>query len=89
MLTSIRPHWRSTFFVQAGVGGVIFLLGLLFIEKDKTIGNRKQDNRVEWFGAFLVTGGLAILFFVLGDRTVAPRGWKTGRKHFVSLLPVF
>jgi len=46
----------------------------------------KEDKRVDWLGAVLVTGGLALLMFVLGDGTVAPHGWKTG--YVIALLIV-
>jgi hypothetical protein len=73
------------------MAALVLILGLLFIENDKAfpikIRKRKvvdlkenvdEDRRVDWLGALLVTGGLALLMFVLGDGTVAPRGWKTG-----------
>ena len=74
------------FFVQAGFSALIFILGFFFIENDRAIGRREDDRRVDWFGAFLITGGLALLMFVLGDGTVAPRGWKTGCKPPQCLL---
>lgn len=38
---------------------------------------RDKDRRVDWLGAFLVTAGLAMLLFVLGDGTVAVDAWET------------
>lgn len=36
-----------------------------------------SDRRVDWLGAFLVTAGLVLIVFVLGQGEVAPQKWAT------------
>lgn len=45
------------------------------MEPDKL--DTDADRRVDWIGATLVTVGLVLLVFVLGEGVVAPQGWKT------------
>lgn len=43
------------------------------------------DRRVDWVGAFLVTAGLVLLTFSLGDgETAQPKQWKTS--YIIALL---
>lgn len=34
-------------------------------------------KRVDWIGASLITVGLVLIMFVLGQGELAPQGWKT------------
>ena len=68
--------------MTAGLCGFVFLLGLVSIENDEV--DLSGDRRVDWFGAFLVTSGLAMLLFVLGDGAVAVNSWRTNCKSFTS-----
>lgn len=42
------------------------------------------DRRVDWIGAALVTVGLVLIVFVLGQGQIAPEGWKT--PYIIALL---
>jgi len=42
------------------------------------------DNRVDYFGSFLVTAGLTFIIFVLSDGSIAPQGWATS--YIIVLL---
>jgi len=47
------------------------------------------DRRVDWIGAFLVTSGLVLLTFSLGEGETAPNGWRTSyiiSSLFLSIL---
>jgi len=35
------------------------------------------DRRVDWIGATLVTVGLVLIVFVLGQGEIASQGWRT------------
>lgn len=38
----------------------------------------EADKRIDWLGAFLVTAGLVLIVFVLGQGESAPQQWRTG-----------
>ncbi|KAJ6614831.1 MFS general substrate transporter [Mycena sp. CBHHK59/15] len=77
-----KASWRSPFFLVTGVACLCALGGFMFIDPD--VPSTEIDKRVDWVGAFLVTGGLVLLVFVLGQGSVAPHGWKTG--YIIALL---
>ncbi|KAF8120110.1 major facilitator superfamily domain-containing protein [Boletus edulis] len=66
-------HWRSTFFLSAGLSAICVLGGLASFDAD-TIST-EVDARLDWIGAFLITSGLVLIVFVLGQAPIA--GWKT------------
>ncbi|KAL4074935.1 major facilitator superfamily domain-containing protein [Scleroderma yunnanense] len=68
-------HWRGTFFVAAGLAALTFLGGTISMEADKVDNN--TDRRVDWIGATLVTVGLVLIVFVLGEGEIASKGWNT------------
>ncbi|KAJ7250751.1 MFS general substrate transporter [Mycena rebaudengoi] len=77
-----RATWRSPFFLFAGLSALCVLGGILAIDPD--LLNTETDKRVDWIGAFLVTAGLVLLLFVLGQGQLAPRGWRTN--YIIALL---
>lgn len=68
-------HWRSTFFVAAGLCALTFLGGIVSMQRDNI--DHGVDRRVDWIGATLVTVGLVLIVFVLGQGGIASQGWKT------------
>jgi hypothetical protein len=60
---------------MAGISFLCAFGGLLLVDPD--VPSTEKDRRVDWVGAFLVTSGLILLVFVLGQGEVAPDGWKT------------
>lgn len=52
-----------------------FVGGVVSIDKDVPSG--EVDKRVDWIGAFLVTAGLVLIVFVLGEGEFAPQQWRT------------
>ncbi|KAJ7273761.1 MFS general substrate transporter [Mycena rebaudengoi] len=76
--------WRSPFFLMAGISFLCAFGGLLLVDPD--VPSTEKDRRVDWVGAFLVTSGLILLVFVLGQGEVAPDGWKT--PYIIALLIV-
>ncbi|KAI0917514.1 hypothetical protein AcW1_007305 [Taiwanofungus camphoratus] len=76
--------WRSTFYFLTGMSVLCFVGGLVSFDKD--LPSMENDRRVDWLGAFLVTSGLTLIIFVLGDGSIAPKGWKTG--YIIALLIV-
>ncbi|CAK5272002.1 unnamed protein product, partial [Mycena citricolor] len=79
-----HASWRSLFYLFAGLSALCVLGGVLAIDDD--IPSLEADKRVDWIGAFLVTAGLVLLLFVLGQGQLATRGWKT--PYIITLLLV-
>lgn len=52
-----------------------FIGGLLSIDKDTP--STEVDRRVDWLGGFLITAGLVLIVFVLGQGEIAPQQWST------------
>lgn len=68
-------HWRGTFFMAAGLSALTLIGGLLSMSPDKV--DWEADRRVDWIGAALVTAGLVLIVFVLGQGQIAPHQWRT------------
>jgi MFS family permease len=67
--------WRSPFYLLTGLIVVVLISGLFSIDAD--LPSKETDKRVDWIGAFLVTTGLVLIIFVLGQGEIAPRQWAT------------
>jgi MFS family permease len=83
---NFRQSWRSPFYFTAGLGALTFVIGLVAIDKDTHCLNPDLDRRVDWIGAALITSGLVLFTFAIGDGETAPHGWKTGCEHLDSSL---
>lgn len=70
----------------AGINAICFIVGLVTIKKD--IPTPKENRKVDWLGAFLITAALVLILFVLGDGESAPNKWATGCTFPLSLLSV-
>ncbi|KAI6099800.1 major facilitator superfamily domain-containing protein [Pisolithus sp. B1] len=68
-------HWRGTFFMAAGLSALTLIGGLVSMSPDKV--DWEADRRVDWIGAALVTAGLVLIVFVLGQGQIAPQQWRT------------
>ncbi|KAJ7738341.1 MFS general substrate transporter [Mycena metata] len=79
-----KATWRSPFFLIAGISCLCAFCGFMVIDPD--VPSTEKDKRVDWLGAFLVTAGLVLLVFVLGQGSLATNGWKTG--YIIALLIV-
>ncbi|KAI0060675.1 efflux transporter [Artomyces pyxidatus] len=79
-----KPTWRSPLYLFSGLCVLGVVLGVLCIDADEP--STEEDKRVDWIGAFLVTAGLVLIFFVLSDSPTAPRGWKTS--YIIALLVI-
>jgi hypothetical protein len=60
---------------MTGIDFLCFMGGLISFDKDKP--STETDHRVDWLGAFLVTAGLVLIVFVLGQGELAPKQWAT------------
>jgi len=89
VLVQFAPiSWRATFFLSAGLGGATALAAIFVIDAD--VLDPEQDKRVDWIAAALVTIGLVLLMFVLGEGQAAPQGWKTPYILVLLILsPIF
>jgi hypothetical protein len=77
-------HWRAIFFVFAGISTLSALGALLVIDAD--IRDPSADRRVDWIGAMLVTTGLVLFTFVLGEGESAPQQWRTPCAHYIIFI---
>ncbi|KAF9509240.1 hypothetical protein BS47DRAFT_1349492 [Hydnum rufescens UP504] len=73
-----KLSWRSAFLLNAGPGALTFVIGLLAIDPDRHHLDPNLDRRVDWIGAALITSGLVLFTFAIGDGETAVRGWRTG-----------
>ncbi|GLB41107.1 putative transporter [Lyophyllum shimeji] len=67
--------WRSSFYLEAGLTVLCLVGGIISFDPD--CPSTEPDRRVDWLGALLVTAGLVLIVFVLGQGEIAPDGWKT------------
>ncbi|EJT96768.1 MFS general substrate transporter [Dacryopinax primogenitus] len=75
IVTQYAPiSWRALFFVLAGIGGIVFVGAMIVFPKDHDFS---EDKRVDWLGALLITAGLVLLLFCLGQGEIAPQQWNT------------
>ncbi|CAK5284758.1 unnamed protein product, partial [Mycena citricolor] len=79
-----EASWRSPFYLIAGLGVLCAVGGVLIIDPD--VPSTEADRRVDWLGGFLVTAGLVLLVFVLGQGSIATDGWRTG--YIIAILVV-
>ncbi|KAK7055712.1 major facilitator superfamily domain-containing protein [Favolaschia claudopus] len=75
LVQTTRATWRSPFFLFGGMSLMCVLGGMLAVDHDEP--SAEAGKRVDWIGAFLVTAGLVLLLFVLGQGQLAPQGWRT------------
>lgn len=78
-----RPTWRSPFYFTAGLGALTFIIAFFAMDVDTHHLDPSLDRRVDWIGAFLVTSGLVLFTFAIGDGETAPQGWKTPCKDII------
>ncbi|KAK7450578.1 hypothetical protein VKT23_012887 [Stygiomarasmius scandens] len=67
--------WRAPFYLSSALTFVSLVGAIFSFDADKP--STEPDQRVDWLGAFLVTAGLVLIIFVLGQGEVAPRQWAT------------
>lgn len=76
--------WKWVFRFIAGMGVIVGIAGVVAIDTDPQKYNLHTDHSVDWPGAFLITVGLVLVTFALGE---APRtGWAT--PLVISLLVI-
>lgn len=85
VLTQLAEQkWRSTFYFNAALIFLTLVIGVTTFDKD--LPSTEPDKRVDWIGAALVTTGLVLIVFVLGQGEIAPQQWKT--PYIIALLIV-
>lgn len=76
--------WRSPYYLMAGITFLSLLCGMYCVDRDKM--STETDKRIDWLGAFIVTAGLVLIVFVLGQGELAPNKWAT--PYIIALLIV-
>ncbi|KZO89917.1 putative efflux transporter [Calocera viscosa TUFC12733] len=74
--------WRALFYVLAGVASLVLAGAIICFPNDRV--DKSADKRVDWLGAFLITAGLVLLLFCLGEGEIAPQQW--GTPYIIALL---
>jgi hypothetical protein len=76
--------------MQCGLTALTFLGGLVSIDPD--VPSTEIDKRIDWLGAILVTSGLVLIVFVLGQGEVAAQQWATpcmsGSCYIIHCIPL-
>ena len=75
LTSSCRQTLCSVFYLAAGTSALIFFSGLASFDTDTP--STETVKRVDWIGIFLITIGLVLIIFVLGQGEIAPQGWST------------
>lgn len=65
--------------MAAATSALIGVSGLISFDAD--VPSSELVKRVDWIGASLVTIGLVLIVFVLGEGEIASDGWKTPCKN--------
>ncbi|KAG2147756.1 major facilitator superfamily domain-containing protein [Suillus bovinus] len=68
-------HWRSIFYTAAATSALTAVSGLISFDAD--VPSEELVKRIDWIGASLITIGLILIIFVLGQGEIASDGWKT------------
>ncbi|KAJ3747276.1 putative efflux transporter [Lentinula detonsa] len=85
LLTELTSQsWRSPFYLVAGITVLSMTTAMVSFNPDHP--STEEDQRVDWIGASLVTTGLVLIVFVLGQGEVAPKQWST--PYIIALLIV-
>ncbi|KAK7461297.1 hypothetical protein VKT23_008476 [Stygiomarasmius scandens] len=74
--------WKASFYLNAVLAFLAIVGSIYSFEPDKP--SRESDRRVDWIGAFLITSGLVLIVFILGEGEVAPKKWATS--YIIALL---
>ncbi|KAJ7139217.1 major facilitator superfamily domain-containing protein [Mycena epipterygia] len=70
-----RYTWRTPFFFSAGLSLATMVGGAVVFDAD--VPSLDGDRRVDWLGAALVSTGLVLVVFVLGQGELAADGWAS------------
>ncbi|EAU84975.2 efflux protein [Coprinopsis cinerea okayama7 len=76
--------WRSSFYLMAGMTFLSMVCGVFCIRSDTPPVD--VDKRIDWLGALIISAGLVLIVFVLGQGEIAPNKWAT--PYIIALLIV-
>ncbi|EEB93839.1 hypothetical protein MPER_07458, partial [Moniliophthora perniciosa FA553] len=82
LIQKTSQTWRATFYLSTGLTLLSLVLGFFSIDGD--VPSTETDRRIDWPGAAIVTVGLVLIVFVLGQGEVAPQQWAN--PYIVGLL---
>lgn len=57
--------------------------GIVSFDADLPV--RRGDVHVDWLGAFLITAGLVLVIFVLGQGEIASGGWASPCTFLIAI----
>ncbi|KIP11896.1 hypothetical protein PHLGIDRAFT_124551 [Phlebiopsis gigantea 11061_1 CR5-6] len=75
ILSESSASWRTIFWLQAGLGGVLCVMGWFVLPEDEM--SHRYNMGLDWVGALLSTTGLGLLVCDLAESTATPKGWAT------------
>lgn len=56
------------------------IIGILYIDRDAH--SERNDKRLDWLGAFVITAGLVLVVFAMNSSSTAPNGWRTPCQYY-------
>ncbi|EKM51512.1 uncharacterized protein PHACADRAFT_101624, partial [Phanerochaete carnosa HHB-10118-sp] len=74
-LSESTVSWRTIFWLQAGLGAVLCMLGWFILPKDDI--TQRYSIGLDWIGAILGTTGIGMLVSDLAESTAKPKGWAS------------
>ncbi|OCH84235.1 major facilitator superfamily MFS-1 [Obba rivulosa] len=75
LLSQSPGSWRSIFWLQAGLGCALVIVGWFVLPNEETA--RRYSKGLDWIGALLSTAGFGLLTYDLAESTSTPHGWAT------------
>ncbi|KAJ7607813.1 major facilitator superfamily [Mycena polygramma] len=87
LLSQSKATWRAIFYVQAALGALFVLLGIIYLPRfsssssspnsPNSSSKRLYDKGLDWGGALLSTAGIGLLTYSLAASATAPHGFRT------------
>ncbi|WVQ70175.1 uncharacterized protein L199_008400 [Kwoniella botswanensis] len=78
----VRYTWRSIMFFLSGLSLLVLIMIIVYVPWDNS--HTEEDRRMDWVGAALIAGGLAMFLFAITDAQNSPDGWKT--PYIIAIL---
>ncbi|KXH62916.1 major facilitator superfamily transporter [Colletotrichum nymphaeae SA-01] len=79
-------NWRWYFWLGSIVLGIIAAVSFITIPRD--FGDKRQEIRMDWWGAATIVPGLLLVVYAITDSSHAPQGWASPQILVTLILGV-
>ncbi|KAK1471078.1 major facilitator superfamily transporter [Colletotrichum cuscutae] len=79
-------NWRWYFWLGSIVLGIIAAVSFITIPRD--YGDKRQEIRMDWWGAATIVPGLLLVVYAITDSSHAPQGWASPQILVTLILGV-